>query len=282
MLVISRRKNESIRFPSLGISVHVCRIAGNVVRIGVDAPRNVRILRTELCDHATVTREPETLAGDERCHQLNAVRVALALAKKQLDCGRAAEAEGTLSRVVADLDQLHQVDAPDTPIQEQASTANDATSQPVKRALVVEDNANERELLAGYLRLSGFRVDTAANGLEAIRYLSSVNELPQAVVLDLKMPPLDGPKTVSDIRFRTEMQGLKLFAVSGSTPAEMNVPIGPQGVDRWFDKPINPRSLVEQINVEIEENLEVDENSPGYVWPLGVTYAPRGRRRIPA
>ena len=39
----------------------------------------------------------------------------------------------------------------------------------LKHALVVEDDANERTLLAGYLRLCGFRVSEATDGLDALR-----------------------------------------------------------------------------------------------------------------
>lgn len=48
MLVLSRRANEEVTFPELGISVEVLRVEGNKVRLGIRAPRSVRILRGEL------------------------------------------------------------------------------------------------------------------------------------------------------------------------------------------------------------------------------------------
>ncbi len=51
MLVLSRRENQKIVFPSLDISVDVVRVAGRVVRIGVEAPRDVRVLRGELAEN---------------------------------------------------------------------------------------------------------------------------------------------------------------------------------------------------------------------------------------
>jgi carbon storage regulator CsrA len=48
MLVLSRRTNEEITFPVLGISVEVLRIEGGKVRLGIRAPRSVRVLRGEL------------------------------------------------------------------------------------------------------------------------------------------------------------------------------------------------------------------------------------------
>jgi len=48
MLVLSRRKNETIVLPELGISVEVIRVVGNKVRLGIKAPDSIRILRGEL------------------------------------------------------------------------------------------------------------------------------------------------------------------------------------------------------------------------------------------
>lgn len=47
MLVLSRKPNESIRIGE-GVVITVLAIRGNAVRIGVDAPKDIQILRTEL------------------------------------------------------------------------------------------------------------------------------------------------------------------------------------------------------------------------------------------
>jgi carbon storage regulator len=61
MLVLSRRVNESIVFPDLGITVRVVQVAGGRVRLGVEAPIKVSILRGEL------------LASLETCEKFAAV-----------------------------------------------------------------------------------------------------------------------------------------------------------------------------------------------------------------
>ena len=267
MLVLSRKQNQTVCFPSLGISVHVCQVVGNKVRLGFDAPNDIEIVRQELCDDPIdqkSLREKRHL----RQNQLNAATVAMSLAQRQLEVGRVEEAQETLNAAfesLATLDEAVSKSSPVPPLTDETQPV--ASRQKAKRALVVEDNDNERELLASYLRLSGFEVDTAANGLEAIKQLQNSDELPQAVILDMHMPKLDGAKTVSNIRHREDMKDLPVFAVSGTSPREMNVPIGPSGVNRWFEKPVNPSQLVDQLNAE------VDELAPGYVWPLGVSFA---------
>jgi len=48
MLVLSRKKGESIVIDG-GVTITITEVKGNSVRIGIEAPREVSILRTELC-----------------------------------------------------------------------------------------------------------------------------------------------------------------------------------------------------------------------------------------
>ena len=47
MLVLTRRENESIQIAD-NITIHILRIAGNRVRIGIEAPKNIPIRRSEI------------------------------------------------------------------------------------------------------------------------------------------------------------------------------------------------------------------------------------------
>ena len=48
MLVLSRRTDEEIVLPDLGVTIKVLRTSGNQIRLGISAPSDVRILRGEL------------------------------------------------------------------------------------------------------------------------------------------------------------------------------------------------------------------------------------------
>ena len=50
MLVLSRRPNEKVLFPSINTAVQVLSIKGGTVRLGIEAPPEVTILRAELQD----------------------------------------------------------------------------------------------------------------------------------------------------------------------------------------------------------------------------------------
>jgi CheY-like chemotaxis protein len=57
--------------------------------------------------------------------------------------------------------------------------------------LIVEDDADLREMMAQMLSLEGFRAETVANGRDALDYLGR-GDLPEIVLLDLMMPVMDG------------------------------------------------------------------------------------------
>ena len=50
MLVLTRRESEKILIPDLGITLEIVRIKGNSVRVGIEAPPEIRVIRGELLD----------------------------------------------------------------------------------------------------------------------------------------------------------------------------------------------------------------------------------------
>ena len=68
MLVLSRKKNESIVI-SDNVRIEILKVSGNTVRIGVQAPRDVKILRGELApygiSHEDTSVEEDTTTADE-------------------------------------------------------------------------------------------------------------------------------------------------------------------------------------------------------------------------
>jgi CheY-like chemotaxis protein len=57
--------------------------------------------------------------------------------------------------------------------------------------LIVEDDADLREMMAQLLTLEGFQAETAANGRDALEYLRR-GDPPDVILLDLMMPVMDG------------------------------------------------------------------------------------------
>lgn len=253
MLVLSRRQNDKLVFPNLGITVEILKISGRSVRVGVKAPSGVRVFRQEILSELDRVLAEKMAAGTagESAHRLrnrlNKVGLGLHLLQKQYEMGRAADAERTLETI---LDEFRTLDE-DLSAKAVAAPAVDA-----RRALLVEDDANESELLAGFLRISGFEVDVANDGCDALSYLAA-RKRPDVVLLDMQMPRCDGPTTLSAIRENPSYEGLKVFGVSGRKPAEVGVSLGPGGVDHWFSKPLNPEALVATLKHDLDAKCSV-------------------------
>ena len=79
MLVLSRRVNEKILFPGLHTSVQILAIKSGLVRLGIDAPNNVHVLREEVPDR-TVNWGPAPEA--ERDPALQATRLQQMIARR--------------------------------------------------------------------------------------------------------------------------------------------------------------------------------------------------------
>jgi carbon storage regulator CsrA len=253
MLVLSRGRNDKVVFPTLGISVEILRVAGNKVRLGIEAPQEIPVHRHEVSERIAAGGGEQSIiklpaARDEVArrlnhairNRLNAAALGLHLLHRKLESDDISDAEPTIFQIFNELKAIeNELEGPAP-----AGKAPEFGRHELHhRALVVEDNDNERELLAGYLRVSGFEVDTASDGLQAMVRLTEKSP-PDVVLLDMRMPRFDGRKTISAIRNNPDYRGLKLFAVSGTRPEEMNISLGPNGVDRWFTKPIDPQTLL--------------------------------------
>jgi two-component system, OmpR family, response regulator len=243
MLVLSRRLQERIVFPDFDTSVEVVTVRPGVVRLGVKAPLEVTVLRGELVKEPGRT---DRSAGKPFSHamrnRLHAAGIGLALLRRQLQAGLHDDAAATLDRIEAELHAAREdVEAFAPPSRPAARS---------RKALLVEDDANECELMAGLLRMAGIEVATANDGGDALDYLQE-QPRPDVVLMDMMMPRCDGPTTVRAIRREPSYAGLKIFAVSARAPDGLGLPQDETGIDRWFRKPINPEVFLREVTAEL-------------------------------
>jgi carbon storage regulator CsrA len=250
MLVLSRRLNESIVFPGVHAAVRVLDIRRGIVRLGIDAPPDVVVMRQEVqqrqAEWATEpARAPAPVPSTAKISdaKLQEASVLLGVAPLQLQVGFVEAAQMTLEQSRQELEALRR----DT-----GRTTEVPDRQPARRrkALLVEDNTNERELLARFLRQAGIDVDTAGDGADALDYLQR-GSAPDVVLLDMGLPRCDGPTAVRKIRRDPRTAGLKVIAVTGHMQDEFDLSSGPNGVNRWFQKPVDPEALVRCLSEEL-------------------------------
>jgi carbon storage regulator CsrA len=238
MLVLSRRPNEEILLPELGISIKVAKIQGNSVRLAIDAPKQVRIVRAEIKDVPKAT-DAEDLSHELR-NRLNELTLALQLFKRQRGVGKVEDAAATAEKIMQVLDQMHRQSPPSRPVRKGGL-----------KIMVVEDNDNERELLAALLKMNGCQVISTADGIQALQHLMQ-GARPDFVLMDMRMPRCDGVQTLRKIRSNPSIRDLLIFAMSGCPQSDFDISIGPEGFNGWFPKPLNPSQLWERIQWELK------------------------------
>lgn len=112
--------------------------------------------------------------------------------------------------------------------------------------LVVDDDDAVREVAAASLeRVGGWRVITASGGPEAIEVATA--ERPDAVLLDVMMPGMDGPETLAALRENAELAELPVvFLTAKARPGEQErlLALGVAGV---VSKPFDPMVLPGEI-----------------------------------
>src|ERR1039458_2805429 len=103
------------------------------------------------------------------------------------------------------------------------------------RVLLVEDDADIRDLLAGFLEDEGFTVATAPNGKEALAWLGT-HPAPRVILLDLWMPVMTGEE-FREVQMRDPvLAAIPVVIITAATD-------GPQratalGVEGWIRKPV--------------------------------------------
>ncbi|MEZ6087470.1 MAG: response regulator [Pirellulaceae bacterium] len=241
MLVLSRRAQQRIVFPHLGISLSVLQVKGRIVKIGIEAPDSVKILRQEIDEsrsdaESSVQRD----AIHRRRNELNVLQLRLDAIQARIDRGEVIDAEGLMQSVLGKVSAIdHEIANADQPVRSPSS------NRP-KRLLVVEDCDNERGLMAYVLASHGFDVHVARDGAEALSQLQMWNTMPDFVLMDVQMPLSNGLETLHRIRHDTRLADLQIFAVTGSSRDRDNEPVG-RGWDGWFQKPLNVASLIAKI-----------------------------------
>jgi DNA-binding response OmpR family regulator len=88
----------------------------------------------------------------------------------------------------------------------------------VQTILLVEDDADTRDLMTAWLHAEGYRVRTARNGREALAELQ--NEVPCAMVVDLMMPVMDGAELRRHQQIIRSVSRVPFILVSGEQHAE--------------------------------------------------------------
>jgi carbon storage regulator CsrA len=268
MLLLSRRVDQGIEFPQLGITVRILQIRGKIAKVAITAPSWIQVLRDEIASqrsagepHAKRTRNgggvdgnaPDSNAGDRnaidnaqehrRRNQLNLLQLQVDAIQSRIERGDLEAAEAMLQslmkgQIECSADRL-----------DLATKASPTTVHSPIHLLVVEDSDNERGLMVHMLASRGFVVRVARDGNEAFQPLITGGSVPDCILMDIQMPIADGAETLQRLRRDQRFASIPIFAVTGTRRREEQEPAS-GGWDGWFQKPVDVASLVARIQDE--------------------------------
>ncbi len=250
MLILSRKQNQEIVFPKLGVRIEVARIRGNTVCLGIDAPKEIAILRGELKDYQVKPEaDPRTpgTPNHELRNRLNAMSLCLHVIKEKHESQTPIESR-LLTRAIQELHTIEEICGCErTP---NPFVARLHAGAPSPFVLLVDDATNEAELLAAYLRHVGIQVATSSDGDSALNLLDCFDCKPGIILLDMLMPGRSGASILGAVRQNPIYNDIKIFAVTGLPEESLDRSHG-YTVDRWFQKPIKPDQLAQQIQLDL-------------------------------
>lgn len=114
------------------------------------------------------------------------------------------------------------------------------------KILIAEDHAINRELLRELLEARGYSVIEACDGQEALQMIEQAQ--PDILLLDIGMPILDGFAVMRKIREKPQLASLPVLAVTAYAMQGDQEKILHSGFDGYLSKPINSRSLAEELD----------------------------------
>jgi CheY-like chemotaxis protein len=121
------------------------------------------------------------------------------------------------------------------------------------RVLVVDDEASIREVLSEHLtaRSKSYEVMTAADGFEAGRLVATFR--PDVVLLDLRMPGMDGFQVCRTIKADPDSSRTVVIAMTGYYTPETEAKILECGALSCVAKPVEPSTLAGMIDKVLEQ-----------------------------
>jgi len=127
----------------------------------------------------------------------------------------------------------------------EAAAVEEKTEAPVAaqaRVLLIEDEADIRELIRYSLAQAGLEVVEACDGVEALEKLHAF--VPDLVVLDLMLPGMPGLELCQRLRSRADTARLPIMVVSAKSSASDQALGLAMGADDYVTKPFSPRDLL--------------------------------------
>jgi len=125
------------------------------------------------------------------------------------------------------------------------ASKNPSNSQKAVRILIVDDEKLNRDVISRALSEKNFEVRTASNGQEAVETFEKWE--PQVILMDIRMPVMDGLEAVKRIRAMPRGKDPKVMAVSANVFEDEKQELLQKGFDDLIQKPFNSSVFFERL-----------------------------------
>jgi PAS domain S-box-containing protein len=117
------------------------------------------------------------------------------------------------------------------------------------RVLIADDIEDNRQLLAQFLAPVGFEIRLATNGAEAVQIFEEWR--PHLILMDFRMPVMDGHEAIRRIRAMVDGEVPKIIAVTASAMDENRQELMEIGADDFISKPFREVELFQKIHAHV-------------------------------
>ncbi len=133
------------------------------------------------------------------------------------------------------------------------------------RILIVDDEANIRELIKKYAKFENYDVDEAVNGMEAIE--KTKNNHYDLIIMDVMMPELDGFSAIKEIRKEHNIPAIVLSARGEEYDKLHGFDLG---IDDYVVKPFSPKELIMRVNAILKRyHTTIEQEKNTNCWKYG-------------
>jgi CheY-like chemotaxis protein len=118
----------------------------------------------------------------------------------------------------------------------------------MRRILIIDDEDDIREVAGLSLEATaGWAITTASSGAEGIRVCAAANPKPDAILMDVMMPDMDGPTTFRKMQETPGVAGIPVVLLTAKVQGVDQRRFAGLGVASVLFKPFDPLTLAQQI-----------------------------------
>ena len=117
------------------------------------------------------------------------------------------------------------------------------------RAVLIEDNEQNRYLATFLLEGRGYTVAHASDGATGVEIARTV--VPDVILLDIQLPQMDGYAVARELRRVATLDGVPIVAVTSFAMAGDREAAMAAGCDGYIEKPIDPDTFVDQVTAHL-------------------------------